>query len=124
MGRPPTLQTELLHLLNTFDDGDFFEYGVLPLSASVLSEITNRSVSQVAHALRVMEKKGLVTSEVVVKDVWNAIARSPLPRKTRAYWPTETSEAKRAQVNAYQALVSVGEERALVLAEVFHALKP
>ena len=123
MGRPPTLQNELLHLLSTFDSGDFFEYGVLPLSATVLSELTNRSVSQVSHALRLMETRGLVTSEVVVKDVWNAIARSHLPRKTKAYWATENAEVKEAQVEAYHAQVSGGEERALVLAEVFHVHK-
>lgn len=91
MPAKPTLKTAILNLMaDAGDPSSQFEYGPLPWPAARFKEFSGcSSLTQVSKCLRRMEADGLVVSEVIEWDTWNAIKRDHAPRKTRCYWPVE-----------------------------------
>ncbi len=84
-------------VLEAISNPDYLEFGPPPRSAATIATIIGKCHRQVARTLRLMERQGLVISEVRPVAVWVEIGRPGHQDKMlRCYWSIERLEHDQA----------------------------
>lgn len=80
-------------ILEAISNPNYLEWGPPPRSAATIATIIGKCHRQVARTLRLMERQGLVISEVRPVAVWVEIGRpGHRDKMLRCYWSTERLE--------------------------------